>query len=168
MLTRHRNHEEAHCAVPAPPALVFEHVDRPERLSAHMSRPSWRLAGTSMSIEPDAAGGRAVGSHIRLRGRVLGITLDVECVVIDHTVPKFKEWQTLGTPRLLVIGPYRMSVRIQQHNGGSAVAISIDWSPPSTGWQRLLSRVVGGVYARWCVNQMVRDIEARFAASGQR
>lgn len=68
-----RHHNEAHCEVPAQPSSIFEYIDRPERLSAHMARRSWRLAGSSMAIETDADGGRSVGSHIHLMGRMLGI-----------------------------------------------------------------------------------------------
>src|SRR5437870_7143581 len=75
-------HGEAECEVAAQPSTVFEHIDQPERLSAHMSRRSWQLAGTSMAIETDADGGRAVGSHIRLTGRMLGISLYVEGKVV--------------------------------------------------------------------------------------
>lgn len=156
-------HEEERCEVPASPAVVFDHVDRPERLSAHMSRRSWRLAGTSMSIEPDAQGGRAVGSHIRLRGRVLGLALDAECVVVERIVPRLKQWQTVGRPRLLVIGPYRMAVRIEPYDAGSRVAVAIDYALPSALWERLLGRALAAPYARWCVRQMARDIERRFA-----
>ena len=63
-----RRHEQARCEVRASAADAFDHIDCPERLSSHMSRKSWRLGGGSMSIETDAQGGRAVGSHI-LAGR---------------------------------------------------------------------------------------------------
>ena len=158
-LTRH---EEARCKVPAPPAAVFEHIDRPERLSAHMSRKSWQLGGTSMSIETDDQTGRAVGSHIRLRGRMLGIALDVECVVVNRVASQLKEWETVGTPRLLVIGSYRMALRIVPDNGGSMVTIAIDYAMPTRGWERLLAGALGRIYARWCVRQMARDLVLRF------
>lgn len=170
MLTQQRSgativrREEARCAVAVPPPLVFEYIDRPERLSAHMSRRFWRLGGTFMSIETDAAAGRAVGSRFRLCGNVFGISLDVECVVVDRVVPGLKEWQTIGTPRLLVIGPYRMALRIQPQNGESVVTISLEWWLASGWWSRLLGWLFGGVYARWCVQQMAHDIEAHFAS----
>ena len=103
----------------ATPAAVFDHIDQPERLSAHMSRKSWQLGGTSMSIDTDAAGGRAEDSHIRLRGRMLGIALEVECVVVKRIPGELKEWETVGTPRLVIIGAYRMSLgtRNRQRRG---------------------------------------------------
>jgi Polyketide cyclase / dehydrase and lipid transport len=155
-------HEETRCEVGAAPADVFEHIDRPERLSAHMARKSWRLGGASMSIETDAAGGRAVGSHFRLGGRMMGLSLSVECVVVQRAPPRFKAWETLGRPRLLVIGPYRMSVTIEPRNGASNVSIGIDYALPANRFWRSF----GPFYAHWCVRQMAHDIVRRFGAIG--
>jgi len=96
-------HAEAECEVGAQPATVFRHIDQPEQLSAHMARRSWQLAGTSMAIETDAGGGRRVGSHIRLKGRMLGMSLHVEAKVVRRDPPNLKVWETLGEPHLLVI-----------------------------------------------------------------
>ena len=61
-----------------------------------------------MTLSLDEQAGRSLGSHIRLQGRVLGVQLSLEEVVTEHTPPTRKVWMTVGTPRLLVIGPYRM------------------------------------------------------------
>ena len=127
-----------------------------------MSRKSWRLAGASMSIATDAQGGRAVGSHIRLSGRMLGLVLDVECVVVKRIPNEVKEWETVGAPRLLVIGPYRMAVRIVPHEEVCATSIAIDYALPSQAWERVLAGAFGRMYARWCVRQMARALVARF------
>ena len=132
-----------------------------------MSRKSWRLGGTSMSIATDAKGGRAVGSHISLSGRMLGLTLSVECVVVKRVPNQAKEWETVGAPRLLVIGPYRVSVRIGPHDENCVVTIAIDYAMPSAGWERLLACAFGRLYARWCVGQMTRDLAARFESNNR-
>ena len=95
-----RLHAKATCEIRAQPSTVFEYVDRPERLSAHMARRSWQLAGASMTIETDANGGRAVGSHIRLAGRMLGIRLYVEGKVVRREPPSLKAWETVSEPHL--------------------------------------------------------------------
>lgn len=86
--------------VNAPAAQVFAHLDDQRRLSAHMSQSSWMMVGSRMDFEFDAAEGRAVGSKISLRGRVLGVPLSVDEVVTVHTPPSQKAWETIGTPRL--------------------------------------------------------------------
>src|SRR5439155_6528755 len=111
-----------------------------------------------------ADGGRAVGSHIRLTGRMLGISLYVEGKVVRCDVPKLKAWETVGEPRLLVIGRYRMSVSIEPRGEGSHVGITIDYALPAKRAARWLGTLFGPMYARWCVGQMTRDLVNQFGA----
>ena len=92
---------------------------------------------------------------------MLGLLLQVECVVVQRDPPRFKAWETVGTPRLLVIGSYRMSVAIEPQIGASRVTISIDYALPTNR----LWRSFGTVYARWCVRQMARDLVRQFTES---
>ena len=160
-----RRHAEADCDVPASPLPIFEYIDRPERLSAHMERRSWRMGGGAMTIETDAGGGRAVGSRLRLSGRVLGMNLAAEGEVTERKPPYRKVWQTVGKPRLMVVGAYRMEVMIDKRGRGSHVRIAIDYALPSDGLSRWLGALFGATYARWCVNQMIEDVRQRFAGT---
>lgn len=137
---------------------MFEHIDQPERLSAHMGRKSWQIGGMAMAIETDAREGRAIGSHIRFVGRMMGAVLQVECEVVQRDPPTYKAWQTVNTPRLLVIGSYRMSVTIEADGGLCRVVIDIDYELAPSWWWRWL----GPAYARWCVRQIARDLLRHF------
>jgi hypothetical protein len=68
-------HKERSVLVAAPPEVVFAYVDDHSRLSSHMSTSSWMIGGGRMGVELDAAKGQAVGSHVRLSGKVFGIPL---------------------------------------------------------------------------------------------
>lgn len=127
-----------------------------------MARRSWQLAGASMTIETDVDGGRVVGSHIRLRGNLLGILLRVEGKVVQGDPPKLKAWETVGQPHLQVIGRYRMSVSIDGQGDLSHVKIAIDYALPATAPTRWLGMSFGSMYARWCVRQMARDLVHQF------
>ena len=155
-------HAEATCEVRAAPSAIFEYIDQPQRLSAHMARRSWQLAGAAMVIETDAAGGRAVGSHIRLAGRMLGIPLYVEGKVVQREPPNLKAWETVGEPHLLVIGRYRMRVNIDARGDRARVVIAIDYALPADALTRWLGMLFGPMYARWCVRQMARDLVHQF------
>ena len=157
-------HADARGEVGAAPPEVFDYVDRPERLSAHMARPTWRMPGGTMRIDTDEGGGRRVGSRIRLAGRVLGMPLMVDGEVVARDPPHYKAWATVGEPRLLVIGSYRMRVTIDARGDGSRVAIAIDYALPARRWERWLGALLGGAYARWCVDQMLTDLQAKFAS----
>jgi hypothetical protein len=74
-------------------------------------------------------------------------------------------WETVGTPRLFVIGKYSMGVQIERENGASRLRVFIDYELPSGPITRWLGRMFGGVYARWCVDQMLIDVARRFRSS---
>ena len=116
-----------------------------------------------MSVEADEGDGQAVGSHIRLDGRVLGLRLSLDEVVTRSEPPSHKVWETVGIPRLLVIGAYRMGVYIAPENGGSRLQVFIDYDLPTGRATYWLGRLFGGVYARWCVRQMLAGASAHFA-----
>lgn len=96
-------HFESSGRVDAVPPLLFEHLDDPRRLAAHMETGSAAMAGASMSIDTDEQQGRAVGSLIRMHGRMLGMPLFLEERVTQRQPPQLKSWETCGEPRLLVI-----------------------------------------------------------------
>jgi hypothetical protein len=84
-----------------------------------MSKSSWMMGGGRMLVSTDKGHGQVVGSHIRLDGRVFGIHLTVDEVVVRRVPPVEKTWETVGTPRLLVIGPYLMGIQIAPGAVGS-------------------------------------------------
>jgi hypothetical protein len=146
---------------------LFDFLDDPRRLGAHMSRASWMMAGGRMDYLLDEQQGRAVGSMIRLSGRAIGITLAVEETVIERVRPRRKVWQTVAEPRLLVIGAYRMGFDIEPRRPGSGLAVFIDYALPLALAARSLGRLFGGVYARWCVGRMAADAVHHFVGQQQ-
>ena len=50
------------------------------------------MGGGQMSLELDAAGGREVGSHIRMTETAFGLKLALDQVVIERTPPRSKTW----------------------------------------------------------------------------
>lgn len=161
MYTRH---EEAIATIAATPEQVFAVLDDHKRLSSHMNKPSWQMGGGTMETILDAGQGQRIGSHIVLRGRVLGITLAVEEVVTAHEVPTRKEWETIGTPRLLVVGRYRMWFQLTQAEARSTLRVAIDYDLPARGIAHVLGLLFRRMYARWCTRQMTTDAVRFFAA----
>ena len=158
-------HRESSVFINAPPEDVFAFVDDHSRFSSHMSQSSWMMGGGRMLVDVDAAKGQAVGSHISLSGRVFGVRLFLDEVVTRRDPPTEKVWETAGTPRLLVIGSYRMGIDIRPESRGSRLRVFIDYDLP-TGWMSWLGLLFGGFYAGWCVEQMLAGTSAHFNAYG--
>jgi hypothetical protein len=153
-------HAESSLFIEAPPHALFTLLDDHQRLASHMSKSSWMMAGSSMSISTDAAHGQEVGSSIRLSGKVLGIELNVDEVVTRREPPWSKTWATIGVPRLLVMGSYAMGFVIADHRGGALLRIFIDYNLPTAGAGRWLGKLFGNAYAKWCTTRMATDAAA--------
>jgi hypothetical protein len=151
--------------VRATPERLFEYLDDHERLVAHMSRSTWAMAGGRMKFSADAAAGRAIGSRLRISGRALGLELEVLEVVAERNPPLRKAWETIGPPRLLVIGSYRMGFEIERRGADSHLRIFIEYALPETLLGRWLGTWLGPLYARWCVRRMLDGVVAGFNAS---
>lgn len=158
-------HNEAQTNLPAGVEEVFRYLDDYRSLSAHMTQPSWRLGGGSMQVQFDEGGGRDRGSHVRWSGRAFWIPLFVEEVVSDRRPPFRKEWETLGTPKLLVIGSYRMGFEIVPDERGARLRVFIDYSLPSVWPYSWLAGALAEHYARWCVGRMTQDAVRHFSTA---
>lgn len=156
-------HAEQGSRVAASPDVLFNYLDDPSRLGAHMGKSSWMMAGSSMEYQFDAAQGRALGARIRLSGRMLGLTLGVDEVVTVHEPPCRKSWRTVGAPRLLVIGNYEMGFVVEPGPRDCLLRVHITYELPKGPWW-LAGWLLGGFYARWCVRTMVSDAVRRFSS----
>lgn len=161
MLSRHY---EASGLVAASPDRLFAHLDDHTRLSSHMSKSSWKMGGGKMDLTVDELKGRAVGSRIRLAGHVFGILLFVDERVTEHDAPHRKVWETVGTPRLLVIDLYRLGFEVAPDERGSMLRVFIDYALPEKGLPRWFGKLFGNYYARWCTHQMLDDARAHFTS----
>ena len=155
-------HYERVVFIPASPGQVFAFADDHSRLSSHMNESSWMMGGGRLAVEIDDSRGQGVGSHIRLNGRVFGVPLYLDQVVTRRSPPHEKVWETVGTPRLLVIGHYEMGVHVTPAEGGSQLRVFIDYDLPTAWLAYWLGWVFGPVYARWCVSQMLSGAAAHF------
>jgi hypothetical protein len=156
-------HAEYTSVVHAPVDRVFSWLDDQTRLSGHMSKRSWKMGWGKMDTQLDERRGRAVGSHIVLKGRVFGIRLFLDEVVIEREPPHKKSWETVGAPRLLVIGAYRMGFVLVPEGADAKLRVAIDYQLPAKGISRLLGVLFGRAYAKWCVRQMAEDASHSFA-----
>ena len=116
-----------------------------------------------MDIDVDERLGQQVGSRIRVAGSVLGIKLAVDETVIERDPPRRKVWETIGPPRLLVIGPYRMGFEITSSGDAARLRVFIDYSLPTGLVSRWLGYLFARYYAKWCTERMVGDAAKSFA-----
>lgn len=159
---KYTRHYEENTMIKAGAESLFAYADDHTNFSSHMNKPSRMMGGGSMKIRVDDKKGQKVGSHIQMRGKVLGINLYLDEVVTRHEPPYRKEWQTVGDLKLVVIDHYKLGFKIEPENSNSRFRVYIDYDLPKSGGNRLLGYLLGGIYARWCVNQMVSGVKKHF------
>jgi hypothetical protein len=140
---------------------VFAVIDDPLKISTHMSRRTWMMAGSTMSTEVDELGGRAVGSRIQMTGRVIGIAVGLDQVVTLREPPYAKRWATQGAPKLIVIGPYAIAVELEPRGQATSMRVALEYDLPANN--RWIGHLFGRAYANWCIRQIVHDVGANFA-----
>lgn len=153
---QYQHHYEKSILVPVTPSEVFEYVDDHRRFSSHMNKSSGMMMGSRMKTTIDNDHFQKVGSHLQMEGNVLGMNLFLDEVVTKRISPKIKVWETVGKPKLLVVGDYQMTVNISPKNSGSLLTVSIDYDLPETN--KWLGVLFGRFYARWCVGLMVNGM----------
>ena len=94
--------------------------------------------------------------------------LSVEEIVTERVPLQRKVWETTGSPKLLVIGHYRMGFEIASHENGSILRVYIDYALSDHRPARWLGSLFGRFYARWCTRQMLADAEKHFAVPAGR
>ncbi len=157
-------HYEESMFIKASVEELFAYVDDHKNFSSHMNKSSWMMGGGSMQTQIDEEKGQKVGSHIRMHGKVFGITLFLDEVIIKYEVPFHKEWQTVGDLKLLVIDHYKLGFEIEPKDNGSNFKVYIDYYLPESPGTRILGYLFGGMYARWCVQQMIKGASNQFRA----
>lgn len=152
-------------SIPASQHAVFSFIDNHENFSSHMNQRSWMMGGGRMVTELDDGRGQVVGSHIRMSGRVFGINLALDEIITSRTPDSEKSWETVGSPRLLVIGWYRMGFQVRPEPDGCGVTVFIDYTLPESWFGRMLGLLFADWYADWCVTQMADGAAKHFAKS---
>jgi len=118
------------------------------------------MGGGRMDISADAGGFQRLGSRLRLAGRAFGLNIALDEEVTAYQPPLKKTWQTIGSPKLLIIGEYRMGFALTPDARSCQLRVFIDYNVPHGAITRLLGYLLGGAYARWCVKSMVREAQA--------
>ena len=161
-MKEYSRHYEQSASVNARPEVVFAYADDQRNFSSHMNQSSWMMGGGKMITETDESNGQKVGSHIKMSGNVFGVSLSLDEVIVEHEPPHSKAWETVGDVNLLVIDRYKLGFEITPQTEASKLRVYIDYDLPKSWKTRLLGKMIGGMYAKWCVRQMANGTQEHF------
>lgn len=157
------HHYEEQAEIQTSAETLFDYVDDHTKFSSHMNKSSWMMGGGRMDTNVDEGRGQKVGSHIRMSGTAFGVKLFLDEVVTRHEPPQMKTWETVGTPKLLIIGQYGMGIDIRSQGDHSLMRVYIDYDlPTKNAW---LGKLFSAWYAKWCVEQMLNGARTHFSST---
>jgi len=95
----------------------------------------------------------------------MGFNIYLKEEIIERKVNDKKTWKTVRSQRLIILDRYRMGFYIDQVEEGTKVTIFIVYVLPK-GIKKILGLLFGNWYARWCVDQMLKDLACHFEVTG--
>lgn len=156
------NHFEEIAQINSTPEKIFYFADNHDNFSSHMNKSSLMMAGSKMETIIDEGKGQVLGSHIIMKGKVLGINIYLDEIISRREPPFKKEWHTVGNLNLIVIDHYRLGFEIIFENGFSKFKVFIDYNLPKSPTGKLIGMLFGKMYAKWCVRQMSSGVINHF------
>ena len=141
----------------APVERVFPFMDDLSKTGMHMSESSMMMAGSKLKLEHFSGPEKGVGAAYRWSGKMLGFELDFTVVVTKWIENFEKVWETIGTPKLIILGWYLMRLKTEPVTEGTLASLEIQYTRPDGFFYKFLSILFARWYAEWCLARMMSD-----------
>lgn len=137
------------------PEKIFAQMDDFSKTGMHMSESSMMMMGSKLKLEQLSTNPSGVGARYRWYGKMMGLTIDFTEAVTKWQPPLFKEWETVGDVKLIIMNWYKMWFEIIPAENGATVRLSISYLPPKQWFYLILSLLFAKWYCNWCINNML-------------
>ena len=142
---------------PALPGEVFDLIDDLGITGMHMTKSSMALMGSKLDLNYLTEHHTGPGSKYRWTGKMIGIKMDFTVEVTKWIYGVEKSWETIGEARMIIYSWFRMHLLLRNQNGGAVAELSITYEKPIQWYLKILSFLFAGLYARWCLKNMLSD-----------
>jgi len=144
-------------SIQAPPEKVFAFMDDLSKTGMHMSQSSMMMMGSKLTLEQLEGPSKGVGATFHWSGKVMGMPIDITETVTKWIENKEKVWETIGSPKIIILGWYRMILKIESVKKGTLTSLEIEYTKPNGWFYKIMSFLFSGWYSRWCLNNMLND-----------
>jgi hypothetical protein len=146
--------------------IVFDKIDDLGVTGMHMTQSSMPMMGGKMNLEFLTKHKRGLHSRYKWTGNVLWMALEFTVEVTKWQPWKYKSWETVGPAKLIIYSWFRMELRmISSSINSSEACLSIIYERPHALINRVLCFFIGDWYARWCLDNMLNDVENKISMS---
>lgn len=151
--------------VRASPEKVFTFMDDLSKTGIHMSQSSMMMMGSKLTLEQLEGPSKGVGATFHWSGKVMGMPIDITETVTKWIENKEKVWETIGSPKIIILGWYRMSLKTENVGESTLASLQIEYTKPNGWFYKILSFFFAGWYSRWCLNNMLTDTRMQLEKS---
>lgn len=127
----------------------------------HLSQ-SFMMMGSKLTLEQLRGPGKGAGATFHWSGKVMEMPIDITETVTKWIANKEKVWETIGFPRMIILGWYRMSLKLTAVSEGTLTSLQIEYTRPDGWFYKVLSFFFAGWYSRWCLNKMLSGAKKEF------
>jgi hypothetical protein len=139
------------------PQKVFSHMDDLSKTGMHMKENSMMMMGSKLSFERLEGPLQGIGTTYRWHGKIMGLPVDITETVTKWTENQEKVWETTGDPKIILLGWYRMILKLMPVKEGTLVSLQIDYTQPNGVFYNFLYFFLSRWYCHWCLNNMLND-----------
>ena len=115
-----------------------------------MSESSMMMMGSKLRLEQISSNPTGLGAAYRWYGKMMGMTIDLNEKATKWQPPQFKEWETTGEAKIIIMSWYRMWFEITVSENRTLAELSISYLPPRQWFYKILSFLFAGSYCNWC------------------
>ena len=141
----------------SPPQKVFAFMDDLSKTGMHMTENSMMMMGSKLMLEQLPGPCRGVGATFHWHGKVMGMPVDITETVTKWIEGQEKVWETIGQPKIIILGWYRMILKTKPSKEGTLASLQIDYTQPDGWFYKLLYFLLSRWYCNWCLNNMLND-----------
>jgi hypothetical protein len=128
-----------------------------------MGESSMMMMGSKLKLEQLSPNTTGVGATYRWHGKMIGMAIDFTETVTRWQPPQYKEWQTVGEAKIIIMSWYKMWFEITPCEQETMVKLSIGYLEPENWFFKFLSFLFARLYCNWCLNNMLNDTKKALA-----
>ncbi len=141
----------------APSEKVFTFMDNLGNTGMHMMNDSKMMMGSKLELEQISKNPTGLNSKYHWHGKIMGMIMDFTVLATKWVKNKEKTWETIESPKMIILEWYKMSLKIFPEDKGTRAMLSISYTKPKNVSGKILGFLLAKWYAKWCVNSMLKD-----------
>ena len=139
------------------PEKVFAYMDNIGNTGMHMTKSSIPMMGSKLKLLQLSENATGLDSRYRWFGKMFGLTMDFTIAVTKWIKNKEKIWGTIGKPKMIILGWYKMRLVVSPEEYNTKATLSISYTKPKNIFFRVISFFLAPWYANWCLTNMLQD-----------